>query len=123
MLPRDYDLDVLDAIAVAGGPVGSGGSGLSAIGGNRGGIGGGGRGPVIGKNPSRLLVIRKLECGGNLAIKVDTNRAMTDDSQRILVQPEDTLILQYTIGEELYNAALNMIQFQFLFNGLRGGGF
>jgi hypothetical protein len=122
MLPRDYDLDVLDAIAVAGGPVGSGGSGLSAIGG--GGRGAStGRGPVIGKNPSRLIVIRKLECGGNLAIKVDTNRAMTDDSQRILVQPEDTLILQYTIGEELYNAALNMIQFQFLLNGLQGGSF
>jgi len=122
MLPRDYDLDVLDAIAVAGGPVGSGGTGLSNIGG-RGGNMGGGRGAIIGKNPSRLLVIRKLECGGNLAIKVDTNRAMTDDSQRILVQPEDTLILQYTIGEELYNAALNLIQFQFLFNGLSGNGF
>jgi protein involved in polysaccharide export with SLBB domain len=123
MLPRDYDLDVLDAIAVAGGPVGTGGTGLSAVGGRGGGAIGGGGGSVIGKNPSRLLVIRKLECGGNLAIKVDTNRAMTDDSQRILVQPEDTLILQYTISEELYNAALNLIQFQFLFNGLSGKGF
>lgn len=84
---------------------------------------GGGRGAVIGKNPSRLLVIRKLDCGGTLAIKVDLNRALTDSSQRILVKPEDTLILQYTVSEELYNAALNLIQFQFLFNGFRGGGF
>ncbi|MBL8849782.1 MAG: polysaccharide biosynthesis/export family protein [Planctomycetaceae bacterium] len=120
MLPRDYDLDVLGAIAVAGGPVGSGGTGIGQAGG-RGGMGGG-RGSAIGKNPSRLLVIRKLECGGTLAIRVDTNRALTDSSQRILVQPEDTLILQYTITEELYNAALNLIQFQFLFNGLTGKG-
>lgn len=121
LLPRDYDLDVLGAIAVAGGPVGSGGSGLSSIGGggNRSGTG---NGPVIGKNPSKLLVIRKLKCGGTLAIKVDTNRALTDSSQRILVQPEDTLILQYTITEELYNASLNLIQFQFLFSGLSGQG-
>lgn len=122
MLPRDYDLDVLGAIAVAGGPLGSGGTGLSNVGG-RGGMYGGGRGAVIGKNPSRLLVIRKLDCGGTLAIKVDLNRALTDSSQRILVKPEDTLILQYTVSEELYNAALNLIQFQFLFNGFRGGGF
>jgi hypothetical protein len=122
MLPRDYDLDVVDAIAVAGGPVGTGGTGLSNIGGRGGGGITGGRGSVIGKNPSRLLVIRKLECGGNLAIKVDTNRALTDESQRILVQPEDTLILQYTVMEELYNGALNLIQFQFLFSGLSGKG-
>jgi len=123
LLPRDYDLDVLGAIAVAGGPLGSGGTGLSNIGGGRGGGSvGGTRGSVIGKNPSRLLVIRKLECGGTLAIKVDTNRALTDSSQRILVQPEDTLILQYTLAEELYNGVLNLIQFQFLFSGLSGRG-
>lgn len=122
LLPRDYDLDVLGAIAVAGGPVGSGGTGLSNVGGRGGGGIGSGRGPVIGKNPSRLLVVRKLECGGTLVIKVDVNRALTDTSQRILLQPEDTLILQYTIGEELYNAALNLIQFQFLFSGLSGRG-
>ena len=123
LLPRDYDLDVLGAIAVAGGPLGTGGTGLSNVGGRGGGGIGSGRGPVIGKNPSRLLVVRKLECGGTLVMKVDVNRALTDSSQRILVQPEDTLILQYTITEELYNAALNLIQFQFLFNGLSGNGF
>ena len=120
MLPRDYDLDVLGAIAVAGGPVGSGGTGIGQAGGRGG--GGGGRN-AAGKNPSRLLVVRKLECGGTLVIKVDTNRALTDSSQRILVQPEDTLILQYTLTEELYNAAISMVQFQFLMNGLQGGGF
>ncbi|HEX6987185.1 MAG TPA: polysaccharide biosynthesis/export family protein, partial [Planctomycetaceae bacterium] len=36
LLPRDYDLNILQAIAIARGPVGAGGSGLGAIGGNQG---------------------------------------------------------------------------------------
>lgn len=123
MLPRDYDLDVLGAIAVAGGPLGAAGTGLGAVGGRASQGITTGRGPILGKNPSKLLVIRKLECGGTVVIKVNINKALTDSSQRILVQPEDTLILQYTIPEELYNAALNLIQFQFLMNGLTGRGF
>jgi protein involved in polysaccharide export with SLBB domain len=122
LLPRDYDLDVLGAIAVAGGPVGAAGTGLGAVGGRSGSAGISRGGPILGKNPSKLLVVRKLECGGTLVIRVNVNRALTDGSQRILVQPEDTLILQYTVAEELYNAALNLIQFQFLFSGLSGRG-
>lgn len=122
MLPRDYDLDVLGAIAVAGGPLGAAGTGLGAIGGRASSGISTGRGPILGKNPSKLLVVRKLECGGTVVIKVNINKALTDASQRILVQPEDTLILQYTIPEELYNAMLNLIQFQYILGGLSGRG-
>lgn len=120
-LPRDRDLDVLGAIALAGGQIGSGGSGFGG-GGGGGGIGGGG-GRSVGAPPSNLIVLRNLDCGGQIPIRVDLNRALVDPSARILVKPGDTLILKYTFTEELYNALINTVQFNFLFNGLQGGGF
>ena len=124
LLPRDYDLDVLGAIALAGGTIGSGGTGLMNAGGGGGGSlsgGGGGRG-TIGAAPSDLIVLRKLPCGGQIPIRIDLNKALEDPSQRILVQPGDTLILRFTLGEELYNAALSLVQLNFLY-GVGGSGF
>jgi len=77
---------------------------------------------MIGKNASDLIVVRKLPCGGQLPIRVDLNRALQDPTHRILVQPGDTLILRYKIYEEAINAALGLIQFNFLFSGLSGQG-
>ena len=123
-IPRDYDLDVLNAVSVARGQVGSGGAGISRIGGQQNAaFASGSGGGVPGKNASDLIVIRKLPCGGQLPIKVDLNRALQDPTHRILVQPGDTLILRYKVYEEVVNAALGLIQFNFLFNGLSGGGF
>ncbi len=116
LLPRDYDLDVLGAIAIGGGKAASGGTGIGGI------NGGGGAGGGTGIGPSELIVIRKLPCGGQIAIKIDLNKALADGGERILVQPEDTLILRYTIAEEIANAALRTISFNFLFSGLSGGG-
>jgi hypothetical protein len=123
LLPRDEDLDVLGAIAIAGGTVGPAGFGLSSLGSGAMGAGGGGPRAAAGKSPSRAIVLRRLCDGGQVAIRIDLNRALTDPRQRILIQPEDTIIVQYTLGEEIYNAALNLLQFNFLFNGFRGGGF
>jgi protein involved in polysaccharide export with SLBB domain len=122
LLPRDYDLDVLAAIAVAGGPVGGAGSGLSGIGGQGGGggFGGGGGGTRGGLPPTNLIVVRKLPCGGQIPIRVDMKKALLDADERILVQPGDTLILRYTVFEEVYNTALGLLQFNYLFgSGLR----
>jgi protein involved in polysaccharide export with SLBB domain len=106
LLPRDYDLDVMGAMAEANGKLASGGSGLSLI--------GRGNGRQGGIAPSRLIVIRKLPCGGQIPIEVDVNRAMLDESHRLLVQPEDTLILKYRLHEEIYNTALSLIQINWL---------
>jgi hypothetical protein len=123
-IPRDYDMDVLNAVAFARGQVGSGGTGISRIGGGQNAtLAASGGGGVPGKNASDLIVIRKLPCGGQLPIKVDMNRALQDPTHRILVQPGDTLILRYKVHEELVNTILGLIQFNFLFNGLSGGGF
>jgi hypothetical protein len=53
---------------------------------------------------------------------VDLNQALIDPSLRILVQPGDTLILRYTACEEVFNTALSIVNFNFLFNGLSGSG-
>ena len=117
LLPRDYDLDVLAAIALAGGSVGNGGVGLSQVG-NR---SGDSRTGSAGVAPSRAVVLRKIPCGGQLPIRIDLNKALVDPAQRILVQPEDMIVVRYTLAEELYNAALNLVRFNFLFSGFNGG--
>lgn len=123
-LPRDRDLDVMAAIAMAGGSIGSIGTGIGGIGGRGGGAGLGGRGGGGAGGgfcqPSKLVVLRELPCGQQLAIKVDLDKAIGDPSQRILVQPNDILMLQYTLKEEIGNVALSLFQINyFLGNGLR----
>ena len=113
------------AIALAGGPLGSGRTGVGAVGqqaGGGGGFGGGGRG---GTNcqPSEAIIIRELPCGNQISMKVDLNRALQNRSERVLIQPGDVVMLRYTITEEIGNALLNLVQFNFLLNGFGGGGF
>lgn len=125
-VPRDYDLDILQAVALAGGPLGQGGTGIGrgGMGGGMGGGGGGGGmgGGYVGVTPSRAIVLRKTCNGGEIPIKVDLRRALTMTSERILIEPDDTIIVQYTFAEELFNASLQLVQFNFLLNGLSGGG-
>ena len=94
-LPRDYDLDVLEAVAQVRGTLLNG-----AFGGNN--LNGLLLQPGIGNpNPSALTVVRKTPNGGQIPISVDLNRALRDPRERILVQPGDVLILQETTGEAL----------------------
>jgi len=86
-LPRDYDLDVLEAIAVAGQGIGA-----NVSGGLIGGLGG--------ASPTRLYVIRRTPCGEKVTINVDLNRAITDPKERLLVQAGDMLILRHKSVEE-----------------------
>ena len=97
-LPRDYDLDVLGAISIAGGTIG--GSNVQGGAGALMGRGGGG-GNVI--PPGMLYVLRQTRCNGQVAIEVDLTKAINDPRQRPLVQPGDILILQYKCEEDLLN--------------------
>jgi protein involved in polysaccharide export with SLBB domain len=117
-LPRDYDLRLLGAIAKAGGIVGTAGAGIASLG-----RGSGSARSASGCPPSQAIVLRKLCNGQTIPIRVDLRKALTDQRHNLLIQPEDTIIVQYTLAEEIYNAGLNLIQFNFLFNGFRGGGF
>lgn len=95
LLPRDIDLDVVEAITRVKGPLLNGGVAVSNLAGNliSPGIGG--------PSPSLLTVIRKTKNGGQIAIRVDLDRALKDPRERILVQPGDLLLLQEKPSEAL----------------------
>lgn len=108
VLPRDYDLDVVEAIAQIKGPLINGafnGSNLS--------------GPVINtrpignENPSLLTVIRRTPDGGQVLIRIDLNRAMRDARERLIVQASDVLILQETPGEAFARYMSQVFSFGF----------
>ncbi len=87
-LPRDYDLDILQALSLAtsGGRSGSARAvgGVSALNND------------VSISPSTVIVLRKLPDGGEVPIRVDLYRARTDLSERIVIQPGDYILLQYT---------------------------
>jgi hypothetical protein len=93
VLPRDYDLDVLTAVAKVKGPLVSGGVAQNNFTGQ---IVASGLGSP---SPSQLSVVRRTAGGGQLVILVDLNRALLDPRERILIQAGDVLILQETPGE------------------------
>ena len=110
-LPRDKDLDVLAAISLAGGALGRGQSS---------GRGGGGQfaGGLEGLPPSELIVLRQLPGKQQIAIRIDTKQAIRSPQSRILVKPNDTLILRYTPCEQFTNFALNVAQGSLVFQGI-----
>lgn len=95
VLPRDYDLDVVEAVAQITGILVRGEIATNSLNGTL-------VSPGIGPpSPSQLVVLRRLPQGGQIPILVDLNRALQDPRERILVQPQDVLILQETPGEAL----------------------
>jgi len=94
-LPRDYDLHVLEAIAVAQGTrnSNSGSQSMSSSGGpsalNQ---------DVI-VSASRLVILRKLPDGNQVPIEIDLYRAMQYPHENIVVKAGDYLLLQYKCGE------------------------
>lgn len=97
-LPRDYDLDVVEAVMKVSGSMlngGFGGNNLSGILVQ----------PGFGNpSPSLLTVLRRTPSGGQVAIVVDLRRALRDPRERILVQAGDVLILQETRGQAIVRA-------------------
>ncbi len=92
-LPRDYDLDALGAMAMAGygfSNTNQGNSGLAGLGFSQ----------VV--PPGRLYILRPT-CKGQIAIEVDLTKALNDPRQRPIIKPGDTLILQYKPCEETIN--------------------
>lgn len=108
-LPRDHDIDILEAVSIAnasvGGPGGVGGQVFRA---------GAGPGNII--PPTRAVVLRKVANGQQVAIRVDLERAVRDVKQRIVIQPGDFIMLYYKPGETFTNAALNFVNWNFQFN-------
>ena len=95
LLPRDQSLDVLEAVAIAGGQPGNNAS--------PGGLPG-----LPQRQPTELIVLRKLPNGSQLPIRVNMQAALSDPSQRIAVQPGDFLMLRYSRGEQIQNAGIGV---------------
>lgn len=94
-LPRDFDLDVLGAMAIAGGSIGQTST-----------LGSGVIGAVGAVPPGELIILRPTQGNGQIAISVDLVRAINDPKSRLLVKAGDTLILRYKPEEELLNFGL-----------------
>jgi hypothetical protein len=117
-IPRDYDLDVLGAIAMAGG---SAAPAAWSSGQGRGGAAMGGGGSLSGIiPPSRAIVVRMVN-GQQFTIKVNLKKALSNSNERILIQPNDFITLEYTDLELIANIALGMFQINYFLNGRSGG--
>jgi len=108
-IPRDYDLDVLGAMAMAGGSIAAaaGGVGKNGI--------GAGVGSIF--PPTRLLVLRVVD-GRQNVIEVDLKQAMRDPGQRILIEPNDFVVLEYRPTEVVMNTILSVFQVNMSLNSL-----
>jgi len=106
-LPRDYDLDVVTAVMKVQGSLINGGYSVGSFGGAvvQSGIGN--------PSPSLLAVVRRTSDGGQVAIRVDLNRALVDPHERIRVLPGDLLILQETRGEAVARYITQVFKFTF----------
>lgn len=107
-LPRDYSLDVIGAIALAGGNV-AGPAGANAAATNF----RSGPGNII--PPSKVIIVRSIPGDGQIKICVDLKKALDDPQERILIQPGDVVLLKYTPCELLGNVALNFVNFTYIF--------
>ena len=111
-LPRDYDVRALEAVLRVGGSLVNGGRLTNNFTGQQGNEG---LGPT---NPTLLTVIRKVPGGGQVNIRVDLNKALTDSSSNLLIKEGDILLLQETPSEAVaryvsqifnFNAAVEIL--------------
>ena len=103
-LPRDYKIDVLEAIALAGGSE----STTAGAGSIRNGI----------LPATQVTVLRKCGCE-QTAIDVDLRYALADPSERVIVQPGDLIVLEYRKRELVTNSLFGILQFGGIFNVFR----
>lgn len=110
ILPRDNDLDVLEAVARVRGPMFNGAFAVSNLSGTV-------LLPGLGQpSPNLLTVVRRLPGGcGQVSIRVDLNRAVKDARERILVQAGDFLLLQEAPGNAVVRYVTQMVDLPFYY--------
>jgi protein involved in polysaccharide export with SLBB domain len=88
VLPRDHDLDVVEAVSRVRGPLFNGAFGGSNLAGNL-------IAPGLGDpSPSLLVILRRTPGGGQVPIVVDMREALRHPEERLLVRAGDVLLLQ-----------------------------
>ena len=94
-LPRDYDIDIIEAISLATSPQqqqqqGRNVGGISAL------------NQDVSISASEAIILRKLPHGQQARIKVDLYRAVRYPTERILIRPGDFILLQFTRTERFF---------------------
>jgi protein involved in polysaccharide export with SLBB domain len=93
-LPRDADMDVVEAIARAHGPLLTSLSSSNLTGSfSQSGLGF--------PPPALVAVLRRTPSGDIVNIKVDLQRAMTDPEERLLIQSRDMIIMQFRLQDSI----------------------
>ncbi|QDT39242.1 polysaccharide biosynthesis/export family protein [Stratiformator vulcanicus] len=94
-LPRDYDIDPLEALAIVQGQSNGNNGQSRAIGGFS----------ALNKDvtvgASKMIILRPRPDGTNLPIEIDLYEAVHDPVERVVIQPGDYLVLQYTKKEAI----------------------
>jgi protein involved in polysaccharide export with SLBB domain len=114
-LPRDYDLDVLQAIAQVRGPLLNGSFNQNAF------VAQSVNNGIGNPNPTLVTVLRQLPSGRQLAIEVDVNRAFRDPRERLLIQPGDWIVMQERPGEAFARYLTQTIRFNTTIESIRTG--
>ena len=96
-LPRDFDIDILEAISIIRGPLLNGGFSQSGFGGQFQQTGMGNT------NPSWVVILRKTPANQQISIRVDLNLAFQDLRERIRILNGDIVILQQKPAEAFVN--------------------
>jgi hypothetical protein len=114
-LPRDYDLDIIGAIALANGSVaGPAGQNAATVLNVR-----SGPGNII--PPTRAIVLRTLPDGEQIKIRVNINEAVNNPKERLRILPGDVVMLNYKPHEVVGNTLLNLVNFSVGATGIFGG--
>lgn len=119
-LPRDFDLDVVQAVAYVRGPLVNGAFNQNNLSGQIQPVG------VGFPNPSLVTVVRRIPGKGLIKIRIDLNCALNDPNERILIQPMDLIILQATPGEaftQYFNSVFQYNLIGLFFNTRHGFGY
>lgn len=107
-LPRDYDLDVLEALALIGGPVINGGINANNLSGQL-------VSPGLGNPSPRLVsVIRKTPDGRQVTIEVDIFLAARDPDENLVLKAGDYLVLQETKAQAIARYITQVFQFRLI---------
>jgi hypothetical protein len=107
-LPRDYDLDVVEAIAQIGGPMVNGGLNNNNLSGALVATG------LGAPSPKLASVVRHCPDGNRITIVVDLHRAMRNPNENLLLRPGDVVILQETCGQAVGRYFTQVFEFRFL---------
>ncbi len=108
LLPRDYDIDVVNAISLAGGAP-HGPAGFPLIAQVR---SGSGPGNIV--SPTRVIIVRKSPDGNQIKIHVDLRKAINEPREKVLIQPGDTILVFWKPWEVAANIGLNLIEFSYI---------